>query len=282
MNSHAPPTLSPDTRRLQITEVLDHQGECSIGDLAQRFGVSGMTIRRDLQELADAGQAVRTRGGAAPAARVSFEFRFLERTNEKADEKQEIAAVACSLVRPGDAVLLDSSTTTLAIAHRLKAISDLTVITTSLPIASELFSSESTEVILLGGTLRKDSPDLIGAITDSSLDMLRADVAFIGADAVDRRGNIYNASADLGRMLGRMANAASRVYAVADHSKIGRHELLRFANIADWYGLVTDSKLDRSLCRDLRRAGVSLHQPDKRKGTRGRRAQPSTPKKTLH
>lgn len=262
-------TLSPDARRQRITEMLDRHGECSIGDFAERFGVSGMTIRRDLQELADSGQVVCTRGGAAPAARVSFEFRFLERTNENADEKEEIAKIACTLVKPGDAVLLDSSTTTLAIARQLKAISRLTVITTSLPIASELFGCENIEVILLGGTLRKDSPDLIGAITDSCLDVLRADVAFIGADAIDRRGNIYNASPDLGRMLSRMAGAASRVYAVADHSKVDRHELLRFGNIADWYGLITDSKLDKSLVRDLRRAGVSLHQPEKRKGTRG-------------
>ncbi len=268
MDSHDLSTLSPDTRRQRITELLDQHGECTIGDLAERFGVSGMTIRRDLQELSDVGQVVCTRGGAAPAARVSFEFRFLERTNEHAEEKEQIAGVACSLVKPGDAVLLDSSTTTLAIARQLKTISKLTVITTSLPIASELFSHEHIEVILLGGRLRKDSPDLIGAITDSTLDMLRADIAFIGADAVDRRGNIYNASADLGRMLSRMADAASRVYAVADHSKIGQHELLRFGNIADWYGLITDSKLNRSLCRDLKRAGVSIHQPEKRKGGR--------------
>ena len=232
-----------------------------MGALAEQFGVSGMTIRRDLQELADEGRVLRTYGGAAPAPRISFEFRFLENAQRNAEAKLEIAGLVSSIVEPGQTVILDSSTTTLAIARRLKSADRLTVVTTSLPIASELFGLDHITTVLLGGTLRKDSPDLFGAITDQNLELLRGDIAFLGADAVDTNGGLYNAVPELGRMLSRMAMAATHSYAVADHSKFDRHELMRFADVKNWAGLITDSGLDRSIARQLEKAGVNLVQP---------------------
>ncbi|WP_432799546.1 DeoR/GlpR family DNA-binding transcription regulator [Poriferisphaera sp. WC338] len=253
-------TTSPDSRRNRILDLLKKHGECSIDMLADEFGVSGMTIRRDLQELCDSNKAIRTHGGAAPAARISFEFRFLERSQQNASEKRKIAEIATALIQPGDSVLLDSSTTTLQIAKHLKHIQDLRVITTSLPIASELFGLDNIDVIIIGGQLRKDSPDLIGAITDNNLDLLRADIAFIGVDAIDLQGNLYNNSPDLGRMLKRMSSAALRVYAVADHSKIDRTSLMRFGNLRDWQGLITDSLLDKNATKRLESTGVKILQ----------------------
>lgn len=196
-----------------------------------------------------------------PAQRISFEFQFLERTRRQAAEKEQIAEVAASLVAPGESVLLDSSTTTLAIARKLPAISNLTVVTTSLPIASELFGRPGIEVILLGGALRNDSPDLCGALTDANLDVIRADIAFIGVDAVGHDGRLYNRSPEVGRMLRRMADSAERVYAVADHTKIGGHELMRFADVRDWFGLITDDGLDRAILLRLRKAGLRILTP---------------------
>lgn len=258
MNEQDLATLSPGTRRRHIVALLEKEGERNVEQLAERFGVSGMTIRRDLQDLAEAGKVLRTHGGAAPAARVSFDFRFLERGRQAADEKQQIAETAAGLVRPGETVLLDSGTTTLAIARRLKVVGNLKIITTSLPIASELFGFDSIETILLGGQLRKDSPDLIGALTDHALDVLRADIAFIGADAIDEQGHVYNASAEVGRMLARMADAAARVFAVADHDKVGRHDLMRFAHLRDWAGLITDRSLSASAREMLEKTGVTV------------------------
>ncbi len=226
-----------------MVQWLDANGECSVDLLADHFGVSGMTIRRDLQDLTDDGQVIRTHGGATAATRVSFEFRFLERARQQAEEKKQIAKTALSLISHGNTVMLDSSTTTLAIARQLKTLNNITVITGSLPIASELFGQENVTVLLLGGVLRQNTPDLMGAITDSNLENLRADVAFIGADAIDAQGNLYNVSAEIGCMLARMANAATRVYATADHTKLDRHELYRYANLKDWDGLICDEKI---------------------------------------
>src|SRR5690606_10030580 len=100
--------------------------------------------------------------------------------------------------------------------------------------------SQAIDLVLLGGLLRRDAPDLIGALTESNLETLHADIAFIGADGIDLQGNIYNASLAVGRMLGKMAGSANQVYVVADSSKIGRPALTRFGNIVGWDGLITD------------------------------------------
>lgn len=267
MNKQAATSYSsPETRRNRILQTLEREGELSIDELAREFEVSGMTIRRDLQELADDGRVVRTRGGATLASRISFEFQFLERAQENASAKDQIAQLATSLVQPGQTVLLDSSTTTLAIARRLVMIPGLTVITTSLPVASELYGREGIDVVILGGQLRNTSPDLTGALTDNNLELIRADVAFIGADAIDEAGHIYNSSPEIGRMLKKMAEAATQVYAVADHTKLMRHEMLRFANVADWAGLISDGQTAAATAKTLRSAGVKLILPSKGTG----------------
>jgi DeoR/GlpR family transcriptional regulator of sugar metabolism len=252
--------LGQTPRHSQILEVVHREGGCSVEDLALTLGVSTMTIRRDLQELSDAGQVLRTHGGAVPAARVSFEFRFLKDAQHNAQAKDQIAQRAAELVADGDSVMLDSSTTTLAIARRLRGMS-LTVITTSLPIASELYGCEGIELILLGGSLRSDSPDLAGPITEANLESLHAKIAFIGADGIDKEGRIYNDSPVLGRMLNKMAASADRIYAVADHSKIGKSALMRFGDIKKWDGLITDTGLDPTWKRHFTKAGVKLIQP---------------------
>ncbi|MEZ6191064.1 MAG: DeoR/GlpR family DNA-binding transcription regulator [Phycisphaerales bacterium] len=261
-NEHIPaaaPGLTP--RHSQILQVINREGGCSVDDLALSLGVSTMTIRRDLQELADTGHVLRTHGGAVPAARVSFEFRFLKDAQQNAQAKEQIARLAAEQIRDGDSVLLDSSTTTLAIARHLRGRA-LTVITTSLPIASELYACNGIDLILLGGLLRNDSPDLAGPLTEANLENMRATVAFIGADGIDEAGMIYNKSTTVARMLQKMAGSAERVYAVADHSKVGKTALMRFGDISKWQGLITDSDLDTTWHKRFKKAGVCLIQPN--------------------
>ena len=227
-------------------------------ELGRALGVSGMTIRRDLRALAAEGKAIRTHGGAAMAQRISFEFGFLERVKEREAAKTAIGRAAADLVGGGQSVMLDSGTTTLALSRQLHGKAGLTVITTSLPIASELQYDQGIEVLLLGGYLRAASPDLAGALTQSNLETVRADVAFIGADGIDAGGAVYNHSPEVARMLAKMSAAADRVYVVADSAKLGKAALWRFGHLKDWAGLVTDDGADRSLLASLRRAGVSV------------------------
>lgn len=250
--------MTPQTRHTRILDLLTAQGEAQVAPLAISLGVSEMTIRRDLDALASDGKVIRTHGGAALSGRVVFDFQFMQRTRDQEGAKQRIAATAAGMVKEGQSILLDSGTTTLAVARELKAIKGLTIITTSLPIASELQSCDTIDLILLGGALRREAPDLIGPITENNLEQLKADIAFVGADAVDDQGNVYNQSMAVARMLTRMAAAARQVYVVADSSKIGQTALARFGCLKQWNGLITDRGLTRALAAALKRAGCTV------------------------
>lgn len=253
--------MTPQTRLSRILDIINAQGEAQIADLSTSLGVSDMTIRRDLDALALNGKVIRTHGGAALSGRVVFDFQFMQRTREHETAKQQIAFIAASLVKDGQSVLLDSGTTTLAVAHALKAKKRLTVITTSLPIASELQHCEHIDLILLGGALRREAPDLIGPLTDNNLEQLKADIAFIGADAVDNQGKVYNKSMAVARMLSRMATSARHVYVVADSTKIGHTALSRFGTLKGWNGLITDNDLPSLQVAALQKAGCKVLQP---------------------
>jgi DeoR/GlpR family transcriptional regulator of sugar metabolism len=250
--------MSQETRRRQIYEWISEAGECSIEELVQRCGVSGMTIRRDLQVLAEEGRVLRTHGGAAMAERVSFEFEFLRQVRENQAAKEAIAVLAAAQVKDGESVMLDSGTTTLQIAKHLRGKRGLTVITSSLPNAAQLQYDQHIEVLLLGGRLRASSPDLVGALTEANLETLRADVAFLGADAIDRQGAVYQHSPEIARMLTRMAASAGRVFVVADGLKLDRTALWRFGRLADWAALITDSSADRSVLAMLKKSGARV------------------------
>lgn len=253
--------MTPKTRHLRILDRLTAQGEAQVAQLAVSLGVSDMTIRRDLDSLALAGKVIRTHGGAALSGRVVFDFQFLQRTREHEEAKRQVAEMAASLVQEGQSVLLDSGTTTLAVARALKSRKRMTVITTSLPIASELQSCESIDLVLLGGALRREAPDLIGPLTENNLEQLKADIAFIGADAVDTNGQVYNQSIAVARMLTRMASSARQTYVVADSTKIGKTALARFGNLKGWKGLITDRGLTHTQITSLKRASCNVIHP---------------------
>jgi DeoR family transcriptional regulator, fructose operon transcriptional repressor len=250
--------MSRETRQKQICERIARRGECSIEELVRRLGVSGMTVRRDLGALARQGKVIRTHGGATLAERVSFEFEFLNRVRKNQAAKEAIAATAAAEIPDGQSVMLDSGTTTLELAKRLRGRRNLTVITTSLPIAAQLQFEQQIEVLLLGGYLRPSTPDLAGALTEANLETLRADMAFLGADGIDSQGNVYQDSPELARMLAKMASSAARVYVVADHSKLDRTALWRFGRLQDWAALITDSGADRGQLASLKKAGVRV------------------------
>ena len=250
--------MDQNSRQTRIRELIAHGGECSVEVLAQQLGVSGMTVRRDLQSLADDGRVIRTYGGATLGERATFEFTFLERINQNRDAKEAIARAAAEVVAGCRAVMLDGSTTTLAIARQLRGAAGLTVVTTSLPAAAELQHEPEIDVLLPGGYVRPGSPDLTGSLAEANLGLLRAKVAFLGADAVDNEGNVYTNPPDNTAVLLSMAASAERVYVVADHSKLGKSALRCFGQLRHWAGLITDEECDMEFVRGLRELNIQV------------------------
>ncbi len=232
--------------------------EVSIEKLARRFGVSGMTVRRDLEVLESQGDVIRTHGGAAPAKRLTFEFSFRNKQNKNIEQKRRIARQAVKHVKDGRVIMLDTGTTTLQIAEELTGKENITIITTSLAIVSKVQFAPNIEVVLLGGFLRGGSPDLHGPLTEQNVELFRTDVAFMGADAVDSIGNTYTDDLRVANLDKKMAANAKKVIVVADSSKFGRAAMCRVLGPGDYDMLITDSAIDKKIAASLAKRKINI------------------------
>src|SRR6266481_2769336 len=167
----------PGPRRQQMLNLLEETGTLDVGELADRFGVSVVTIRKDLDELGAEGLLERTFGGAVFSHRSRFNRSFLQRALEHRQEKLAIAAAALEYIKDGDTIILDAGTTTLALAQLLKEqVKSAFVITCSVPSALEL-ASAGYDILLLGGMVRNKSLALLGRETLRTIERYRADKA---------------------------------------------------------------------------------------------------------
>jgi DeoR/GlpR family transcriptional regulator of sugar metabolism len=247
-----------ENRRRELVRLM-HSGEAvSTAAMAERFGVSAMTIRRDLKALEESGAAIRSYGGAVAAQRIAFEFEFDERRRSHRSEKRRIGRAAAEMVQEGQSVFLDTGTTTLELARAL-AVRDVPclVATSSLVVASELWGRRDVELLLLGGRVREGSPDLVGASTELMLDRLTADIAFIGADAIDPARGSFADDAEAARVAERMAAHARRVVIVADSSKLDAAAPFLAVPVDAIHQLVTDAAGHRAVAA-LRQSGIAV------------------------
>src|SRR6266702_6926792 len=151
--------LSPEQRQGEILLHIKEKGTATIEEIAGRFAVSEMTVRRVLYKLSDAGLIIRTPGGAMVAPSGSMERTFLERSEKMSGAKDALGRAAAALVQDGETVVLDSGTTTQYIARHLAARRDLVVVTASLAVLEELAGSAGVNVRLTGGVYRRISHD---------------------------------------------------------------------------------------------------------------------------
>lgn len=233
------PGAKANPRHEAIRRALAVEGEVGARELARRFGVTPMTIRRDLATLAAAGALRRTHGGAMPARPGAIDLAFREREERETDRKRAIAREAARLIRPGMSLSLDTGTTTLEVARALPDVRDLTVLTSSLAIAAALYARENVQLVVLGGTARKTRPDLYGDLTEENLKRFRVDLAFLGADAVTPEG-IFTTDVEISRVSRAMVAKAERVVVVADSGKLSGRAFVKCLNLDEINLVITD------------------------------------------
>jgi DeoR family transcriptional regulator, aga operon transcriptional repressor len=247
-----------EERRRDILEILNRDGRVLVVDLAKQFRTSQVTIRKDLDVLQASGRIYRSHGGALPVRESALEdpsLREKEKLHRK--EKLQIAAAAARMVREGQVVILDSGTTTTAIARALRKFENLTIITNAVNIAAEL-SGSSLEVILTGGTLRKNSFSLVGPIAEETLSRLNADILFLGVDGFDVQHGMTTPNLLESKVNRAMMDVARVVVAVCDSSKFGRRTLSSIAPTADVHHLITDRGIPKSDMAALKKAGIQI------------------------
>lgn len=204
------------------------------------------------------GEVLRTHGGAVLAKRLTFEFTFKANQQKNLEQKRAIASAAIKHIADGQVVLLDTGTTTLEIARAMVSNRKVTVITTSLAIVSELQFVDDIETILLGGFLRKGSPDIHGPLTEQNLSQFSCDIAFVGADAFDDTATTYTDDLRVLNLDRQMAKIAQRVVVVADSSKFGRQGTCKVFTPKEYHLLITDSKLSLKAVKIIKKAGIKL------------------------
>ena len=254
--------LLNEERRREILGVLHRDGRVLVKDLARQFRISQITIRKDLEFLDGQGVIQRTHGGALPVQSGAL-LDPTQREKEKLHRKQktEIALAAARLVEDGQSVLLDSGTTTTAIAralkHSLNTRARLTVITNAINIAAEL-AGTNIEVILTGGTLRKNSFSLVGPLAERTLRQLSADILFLGVDGFDTAAGLFTPNLLESEVNRTMVEIARRTIAVCDSSKFGRRSLCNIMPVAAVHEVITDTQILKSDLRALKEAGVKV------------------------
>ncbi|PJG84311.1 DeoR/GlpR family DNA-binding transcription regulator [Conservatibacter flavescens] len=218
-------------RRNHIIELLKQKGTVLVADLAKRFDTSEVTIRTDLRVLEEQRRLTRFHGGAGTFQSLPEIGKETEEQTEKeleerytlsADPKQRIAEKAAAMIKEGDTVILDSGSTTMMIAYELLKIKNITVITNNLPAAYILSDSPDITLVICGGYVRHKTRSMHGSITENTLQGIKADIMFVGADGVDLNAGIttFNEGYHVSSV---MAEASAKVVAVVDSTKFNRN-----------------------------------------------------------
>jgi DeoR/GlpR family transcriptional regulator of sugar metabolism len=243
----------PAQRRQAMLRAVQ-SGSAHVSDLAESFGVSEMTVRRDLRELARDGKLERVRGGALHAG---TEPSFEETVVERFAAKDRIGAAAAALVADGATVMIDIGTTTLQAAHHLHGRS-LTVVTTSLAVYEELLPDHGIELLLPGGVVRRNYRSLVGVLAEDSLRQLRADVLFLGTAAVDARLGVWDTTIVEVPIKRAMIAAAERVVLLADAAKFAMGGSVRVCEADAIDHIVTDASLPGAARAAIHEAGIEV------------------------
>lgn len=237
---------------------LGARGEVTFADLADEFGVSEMTIRRDLESLEADGLARRVRGGAISVVSRSYEPPLTVRAATASAAKSAIGAAAAALINDGDTVVLDVGTTTLALARALHGRRGLTVVTASLPIAIELGNDPDVRVLVTGGQVRAGELSLTGGMAEDAFGSLNCDLAFIGVAGVCATPGLTEYNPDDARVKRAALGAARRAVVLADSSKLGRVAFATIAPLSAIDALVTEAHGERAALGDIAAAGVQV------------------------
>lgn len=248
---------SADKRRQIIYDLLCRDGRVEISQLCEVLGVSEMTVRRNLQQMADEGLLARVHGGAVMEKRWERERSFRMREIDRLDVKKKIAETAVSYIEKGQSIYLDGGTTCYEIAKRLPIDYNLTVITDSVAVLLELRERKRIEIILMGGQLSSDGNSLDGMLTAECAEKLSVEwcICSVGGFSTQALGN----PGLIGTLTKKiMIRRAMRTLIVADSNKYNKHFLY---DLCGWEAVdhfLTDDGIDQNMAAELEKYDTQL------------------------
>lgn len=250
-------------RRNDILERLQTEKRVVVSELSALYQVSEETIRRDLEKLENDGLVVKSYGGAVLKEQSFFDLPFNIRKNQRIVEKQKIARLIADMVRDGEAIMLDASSTGVYIARALKEKKKLTVITNSVEVIVELFDMAEWTIISTGGVLRERSLAFIGPRTDECLRSYHVDKAIISCKGIDLEAGCTDSDQqDASSKKAMLTSAKERILAI-DHSKF---DYTAFTKVTEWAEItkvVTDKKPEESWLKEFEERRITCVFPEK-------------------
>jgi DeoR/GlpR family transcriptional regulator of sugar metabolism len=248
-------------RQDEIARLIDERGRARVNDLSARFGVSAVTIRKDLLALEGERRVVRTHGGAIAVRGSSPELAFDIRERLQRDEKSRMGAAAAARVGDGESIVLDASTSALFVARHLKDVKvwhGLTVVTNSIRIASELAGHQGITVLLMGGRVRWEALSVVGPLGDGVFRRVNVQKAFMGAAGFTIEEGLSDAMEEEAQIKRSMVAAARDVYALVDRTKWGRIASATFCRTERLTGVFTDPGAPPAMLAALRALGTEV------------------------
>jgi DeoR/GlpR family transcriptional regulator of sugar metabolism len=261
-NDPGPGDVFAEERQEYIARIVEEHGRARVADLATRFDVSRVTIRKDLAALEGQRRLVRTHGGAVAIGRGA-ERAFDVRERIQRAEKDAIGREAAAMVVDGESVALDASTTALALARHLKERGSwlhLTVITNGLRIASELAGHPGITVAMPAGFVRWEALSLVGPLGAGLFEKVNIQRAFMGAAGFAIDAGLSDATEEEAQIKRLMVESATEVVGLVDHTKWGRTAFATFCRTADLTAVVTDRDAPTAMIQELRRSGVEVRE----------------------
>lgn len=250
------PALFQTERQREIVSVTLLDGRVEVADLAERFGVTTETIRRDLSDLQNQRVVRRVHGGAVPWETVGFEPLLSVRADLHDDEKRRIARRALAELPDNGAVIIDSGSTLTRFAEAIPADCSLRIVTNSLQTAQRLADHEGTDVIVVGGKVRKNTLAMVDATAVAAVEPLVVDTLFISSDGISADIGLTTPYREEAALKRAMIRSAKRVVALVDHTKVGHDHFVRFAEWSDVDVLVTNTEVDPTVIDRIEALGT--------------------------
>jgi len=250
--------LFQQERRERIIALLAHNGHVSVADLSAQFGVSEATIRADLDALAAERLLTRTHGGALALDQDRLELSFDFRRRLHAAQKSRIGAAAAAMIEDGEAIVLDASTTALAVATQIKDRRELTVITNGILVALALLDIPGITVLMPGGFLRRDSVSLVGDEGHDFVEKFNFQKGFFGAKGLTLEQGLTDVNSAEVAVKRDLVARARQVIAIVDSSKWERVGFASFASIDQVDCVITGEGAPADMIAALREAGIDV------------------------
>lgn len=248
-----------NSRRGEILRILGDREYVTVEEFSKVLGVSAVTIRTDLSVLEENGQLIRTHGGAMKGGKKG-EARLISKTLVEYEmEKKALAERAASLIKSGDTIIIDSGSTTIHLIDHLKG-KNCTVVTNSFLALERLKDVEDAKIIVLGGSLRRESMGTVGMLANNAIKAMNVDIYFMGAAAFDRE-NITSSDMTESELKANMISSSDKVVFMADSSKFGKKA---FSKVCSWNMIDTfvTEKIDPEFRRELEEMGVEVLSAD--------------------